>query len=196
MEERQKGEGMLRGLMRWCRYIHRHLSFFFAGVIIIYALSGILMNHRAEINTNYSAKRIPIAKALPNTPLHKTSVSQVDLLALLDDIGEGGNYTKHYFPDDHTVKVFLKGGSTLEVDLTTGNGTYDQLRRRPLLSYFVRLHYNPGQWWTYFSDLFAIALIIITLSGLFLVRGKKGVKGIGGVELIAGILAPLLFLFI
>ena len=94
------------------------------------------------------------------------------------------------------MKVFLKGGSTLEVDLQTGAGVYDRLRKRPILGDFVRLHYNPGRWWTYFSDLFAIALIIITLSGLFLARGKKGLRGVGGLELVLGILIPLLFLLL
>ena len=44
-------------LRRWSRNIHRELSFFFAGILIIYAISGIVMNHRNSINLNYSIER-------------------------------------------------------------------------------------------------------------------------------------------
>ncbi|WP_297719705.1 PepSY-associated TM helix domain-containing protein [uncultured Porphyromonas sp.] len=183
-------------MRRGCRWLHRHCSFLFAGVVLIYALSGILMNHRDQINPSYTAKRIILQQALPDTPRAKGTVTQEELTALLSSIGEEKNYTKHYYPDDGSLKVFLKGGSTLEVDLSNGTATYDRLRKRPILSDFVRLHYNPGRWWTYFSDLFAVALILITLSGLLLVKGKRGLKGIGGVELIIGIVIPLLFLWL
>lgn len=185
-----------KSMVKACRWIHRHLSFFFAGIVIIYALSGIRMNHRDELNPTYSARRIELSSTLAETPRTKGSVTTAEIEKLLDEIGEKGHYTKHYYPDERTMKVFLKGGSTLEVDLQTGAGVYDRLRKRPILGDFVRLHYNPGRWWTYFSDLFAIALIIITLSGLFLARGKKGLRGVGGLELALGILIPLLFLIL
>ena len=185
-----------KSMVKACRWIHRHLSFFFAGIVIIYALSGILMNHRDEINPTYSARRIELPSALAEIPRAEGSVTVAEIETLLDEIGEKGRYTKHYYPDERTMKVFLKGGSTLEVDLRTGAGVYDRLRKRPLLGDLVRLHYNPGRWWTYFSDLFAIGLIVITLSGLFLARGKRGIRGVGGLELVLGILIPLLFLLL
>ena len=43
---------------------------------------------------------------------------------------------------------------------------------------------------------FAIALIIITLSGIIMLKGNKGIIGRGGIELIVGILIPILFLFL
>ena len=185
-----------KSMVKACRCIHRHLSLFFAGIVIIYALSGILMNHRDELNPTYSARRIELPRALTETPRAEGAVTTAEIERLLDEIGEKGHYTKHYYPDERTMKVFLKGGSTLEVDLQTGTGVYDRLRKRPLLGDFVRLHYNPGRWWTYFSDLFAIALVVITLSGLLLARGKRGLRGVGGLELVLGILIPLLFLLL
>ena len=93
------------------------------------------------------------------------------------------------------MKVFLKGGSNLLVDVKTGEAVYESVTHRPLIGAMSRLHYNPGQWWTYFADIFAIALIIITLSGIIMLKGNKGIIGRGGIELIVGILIPILFLF-
>ena len=103
-------------------------------------------------------------------------------------------YTKHYFPKENQLKIFIKGGSSLVINLTNGEAVYEQVRKRPVISAFNRLHYNPGRWWTVFSDIFALSLLIITITGLILVKGKKGIGGRGGIELLVGILFPLLFL--
>ena len=92
------------------------------------------------------------------------------------------------------LKVFLKGGSSLTVRLSDGEAFYEKLTRRPVLGAMTRLHYNPGRWWTWFSDLFAVGLVAIVASGLLLLKGPKGLRGRGGVELAAGIAVPLLFL--
>ena len=55
-------------------------------------------------------------------------------------------------------------------------------------------HRYAGRWWTWFSDLFAVGLVAIVASGLLLLKGPKGLRGRGGVELAAGIAVPLLFL--
>lgn len=181
-------------LRKWSRIVHRDLSFFFAGMVLIYAISGIVMNHRDTINPNFSItrKEYKITEKLPD----KAGMSKERVLALLEPLGEAGHYTKHYFPQANVMKVFLKGGSNLVVDVKTGEAVYESVTRRPLIGAMARLHYNPGQWWTYVADIFAIALIVITLSGILLLKGNKGLIGRGGIELIAGILVPLLFLFL
>jgi hypothetical protein len=80
------------------------------------------------------------------------------------------------------------------VDLRNGEGLYEEVRRRPLLSGLNRLHYNPHRWWTVFSDIFAGSLVVITLTGIVMNKGKNGIMGRGGIELILGIVIPLLFL--
>ena len=166
-------------IRKWSRLIHRDLSFFFAGMVLIYAISGIVMNHRDTINPNFSIERKEYKE---------------NVLTLLQPLGEEGNYTKHYFPKEDIMKVFLKGGSNLQVNVRTGEAVYESVTRRPLIGAMARLHYNPGQWWTYFADIFAVGLIIITLSGVIMLKGNKGIIGRGGIEMIVGIVIPVLFL--
>lgn len=181
-------------LRKWSRLIHRDLSFFFSGMVLIYAISGFVMNHRNTINPNYSVERreYTISEELPA----QANLQKADVLKLLAPLDEEDNYTKHYFPQAGQMKVFLKGGSSLVVDLSTRQAVYEKLTRRPILSALTRLHYNPGQWWTWFADIFAIGLILITATGLIMLKGPKGLWGRGGIELLAGILVPLLFLFL
>lgn len=180
-------------LRKWSRTIHRDLSFFFSGMLLIYAISGIVMNHRDTINPNFSIERkeYRITESLPG----KQGMTKEKVLTLLAPLKEDKNYTKHYFPQPEVMKVFLKGGSNLLVNVQTGEAVYESVTRRLLIGAMARLHYNPGQWWTYFADIFAVGLILITLSGIVMLKGSKGLIGRGGIELVAGILIPLIFLF-
>lgn len=180
-------------LHRWSRPIHRELSFFLSGMVLIYAISGLFMNHRDKFNPHYSITRTEYRLTdLPSQQqLDRTAVEN-----LLARLGIGERYTKHYFPQAGTMKVFLQGGSSFQVDLDTGQAVYESLRRRPLLSTLTRLHYNPGKWWTWFADLFAVGLIVIVISGLTMLGGRKGLAGRGGIELAAGIAVPLLLLLL
>lgn len=178
---------------KWSRLIHRDLSFFFSGMVLIYAISGIVMNHRDSINPNFSIERreYKITKQWTD----KNEITQAEVISLLVPLGEEENFTKYYFPNPDLMKVFLKGGSNLQVNIRTGEAVYESLTRRPIISAMARLHYNPGKWWTVFADVFAIGLVVITLTGIIMIKGNKGLMGRGGVELIAGVLLPLLFLF-
>ena len=177
---------------KWSRILHRDVSYLFAGMILIYALSGILMNHRGDLNPHYSVevKEFKVTQDLTD----KEKIDKALVLDILQPLDEVGNYTKHYFQKDGRMKVFLKGGSSLVVDTQTGAAVYEKLERRFLLSDMVKLHYNPGKWWTTFSDVFAVSLILITLTGLVMVKGPKEFWGRGGILFIIGILVPILFL--
>lgn len=94
---------------KWSRIIHRDVSYLFAGMILIYALSGILMNHRGDLNPHYSVDRKELKVTADLTD--KTKVDKALVLSLLEPLGEAENYTKHYFPKNGQMKVFLKGGS-------------------------------------------------------------------------------------
>lgn len=183
------------GLRKWSRIIHRDLSYFFAGVIFIYAVSGLLLNHKKDFNADYSIRqeKMQIPGHFPKT---QADFTKDYVLTLLEPLDEKQNYTKHYFPDNRQMKIFIKGGSSLVVNMENGQALYESVKKRPVLSALNRLHYNPGQWWTVFSDIFAISLLLITLSGLIMVKGTKGLWGRGGIELIAGILIPLGFIFL
>ena len=92
--------------------------------------------------------------------------------------------------------IYLKGGH-ITVNLPTGRIQITKVRNRPVFNELNYLHYNkPKKLWTWFSDLYAFGLVLIAISGLFLVRGRKGITGRGGILTIIGVLLPLLFLVI
>ena len=180
---------------KWSRSIHRDLSFFFSGVLLLYAVSGFMLNHKRDFNSDYSIERWSV-QLQGEYPASVAEWDKATVVRHLEEIDQAGNYLKHYAPDENSVKVFIRGGSTLVVDLRTGQAEFESIHRRPLLSSLNRMHYNPSRWWTIFSDVFLVSLVTIVLSGLVMIKGRKGLWGRGGIELLAGILIPVLFIFL
>ncbi len=178
---------------KWSRLIHRDLSFVLSGVLLIYCISGLLMNHRDQMNPHYTIEQIAFKSA--NYPKGKI-VSEADVRSLLQNYGLGDAYTKHYYPRPDYLKVFIKGGSSLEFNQATGEGTLERLNKRYLLSDMVKLHYNPGKWWTLFSDVFCVAMILVVITGFTMMQRSKGFAGRGGLLFLAGLLFPIIFLLL
>ena len=191
MKQTNKGAA----IRKWLRTIHRDLSYLFAGVICVYAISGICLNHKRDFNSNITITRYDLTLA-GQFPFEADSVSKEMLHAFTAQLPESETYTRHSSVGDNSLKMFYKGGSSLEVDMNDGKALYECIRKRPIFSSLNRLHYNPTKWWTWFSDIFAVGLLVITFTGLFMVKGSNGLSGRGGIEFIIGILIPLLFIFI
>ena len=174
---------------KWNRAVHRDLGYFFFGITIIYAISGIAINHADDWNPNYMISRYEFNAHLPDNP-GKDVVKQ-----MLTDLEEEGTYKKHFFPQPNHLKVFIKNG-TVEVNMETGIGILEKVKKRPIIKEMNYLHYNPVKWWTIYSDIYVVALLIISISGLFILKGPKGITKRGAWLTIVGILIPLVFLWI
>lgn len=131
-----------------------------------------MLNHKRDFNSDYSItqKEYRIAG---NFPKAKTDFSKAYVLDLLDDLGERNNYTQHYFPKENTMKVFIKGGSSLTVNTETGEAYYESVKKRPILSSLNRLHYNPNRNWTIFSDILPCRSSSSPSRGLSCLKGVK-----------------------
>lgn len=176
---------------KWNRFIHRDFGFFFFGMTIIYALSGIAINHINDWNPNYQIENSYYE--ISNSELFN-DVNDEQVHEILGLVDQDAKFKKYYYMRPGLLKIFIKNGSVL-LNTETGDASVETLRRRPIFFYMNYLHYNPGSWWKWFSDIFAGALIILAISGVIMNKGKKGIKGRGGVYLALGIIIPLVFLF-
>ena len=118
-----------------------------------------------------------------------------DAADLLRRAGVDQPYLKHYAPTPDQVRIFFQNGNAT-LTRSTGLLVVESLQRRPLLYTFNKLHYNPGRWWTWFADAFCAALVIIAISGLFLLRGYHGLARRGGVLVLIGILVPVILVIL
>jgi len=183
---------MGKKLRKFNRATHRDLGYFFVALILIYALSGIAINHINDwdpsyvINTNTYDQEVKINK----------SANKTDIKEVLEELGIKNPYRKHYFPkrNANICKVFVKNGIVL-IDINTGVVSSEITQRRLAFHFMNWLHYNPNTIWKWISDIFAVGLIILAISGMFILKGKNGLKWRGTILIVAGVLLPLIFLF-
>jgi len=176
---------------KWNRVLHRDLGYFFFGMTFIYGLSGIALNHIDDWDPNYIIKTIEFSVE----PADEVGIDKNYILDILADFGLEADYKKHYYPNPGSLKVFIKNGS-MSLNTSTGEGSIETIKRRPLFYEVNFLHYNPSALWTWFSDIFAASLIIIALSGMLIVRGKNGIKRRGLLLGLAGIIIPIILLYL
>jgi hypothetical protein len=182
--------------IKWRRLnnaFHRDLGYFFFGMAIIYGLSGIALNHLNDWDPSYQVTRQEVK-------IDKSSLSDnittERAAAVLKSLGETARYKKHYYPSVGYVKIFFDGGS-LVIDLDSGAGVIEKIRKRPVFFEVNYLHYNnPKFLWTWFSDIFAGGLVVLAVTGLFMVRGKNGFKRRGVWFVSVGVIIPLIFLIL
>ncbi len=186
----QQSSKFMKFIRKWSRLLHRDIGFFFVGASIIYGLSGIALNHKDDWNPNYS-----VSVKYFTTQIKFDKQNTVDQINnLLEDLSVKEEYKTHYFTAENTLKAYLTSSSAVEINLNSGEGKIEILKRRPIFYQVNFLHFNPNNWWTWFSDIFAGSMILFAITSLFMIKGKKGAWGRGGLYILLGIIIPALIL--
>ncbi|MDP4197014.1 MAG: PepSY-associated TM helix domain-containing protein [Bacteroidota bacterium] len=180
-------------LRKWLRILHRDIGYICTGLTVIYAISGIAVNHTHDWNPNYSKETIQ-SKI---TPVKDSIVDiKATSLKILSELGEKGQYKNSYQPDPENLQIFAEG-NTINVNLPKGEVTQEKIKNRPILKASNFLHLNSAKKaWTWIADIFALSLAFLAISGLFMIKGKKGIRGRGAWLAALGFAIPLLFLLL
>lgn len=167
----------------WLRSLHRDFGYLAVGFTFIYAVSGIAINHLKDWDPNFTASE----KTLAIAPIPAELPDAEAVKRVTDATGTGA-------PDD----VFRAGD---ELRLSYSNGTQVTVvgsevtvqARSP--RFFLRvanwLHYNRGKRaWTIVADIYAVMLLYLAISGMFMIKGKLGLKWRGTILVGLGIAVP------
>lgn len=180
-------KSLSNAIVRWLRIIHRDLGYLMVGVCLVYGVSGMLLNHMNGKDPAYKSTEHTIALPPGLEP---------DALAR-EWRGDGSRpalNTVAAIDDTHT-RLMLDGGVGV-YDKGTGTLDYELHKKRRLVYWINKLHYNKVNGWSIMADFFAVSLIFFALSGLFIVRGRKGLAGRGKWFLIGGLMIPLLYVLL
>ncbi|MFQ6604867.1 MAG: PepSY-associated TM helix domain-containing protein [Fidelibacterota bacterium] len=178
---------------KWNNILHRDLGYLAFGLTLIYAISGVAVNHVGDWNPNYKIiqRETTISPRSPGKIL-----SQDEIQDILRELNVSGELNNVYYPSPEEVHLFLEG-HTIELHLASGQVYEEFVRERPLLYPMNYLHLNhPKEIWTWMADIYAVVLGILAITGLFILRGPKGITGRGAWLTGLGLLIPLIFLII
>lgn len=172
----------------WNNALHRDIGFLCIGLTLVYAISGVAVNHISQWNPSYRVERI-------ETNIGPVSGNPTDadtIRTILVRLDETGKLESSYRPDPHSLQLFVDGRSIL-IDLGTGHVVHDRAIPRPVLREMNFLHLNhPKKSWTWIADVYAVALGFLAVSGMLMIRRKTMHRGV--VLTGIGFVIPLLFL--
>lgn len=173
---------------RWLAATHRDLGYLLAGLTIVYAVSGVAVNHVSHWNPNYSI----VAEKVAVGPLPAGDPPAAARLALSRlGISEPPQSVVPAGPD--RVRIFLQN-RTITVDIGRRQALDERVSHRPLLYQLNFLHLNHGKGaWTWLADAYAVGLMFMAVSGMLMMRGRSGIAGRGLWWLLAGIVPPVAF---
>lgn len=174
----------------WLRALHRDLGYLAVGLTLVYALSGLAVNHLADWDPNFESYEREYAVA---APLPVDDDEQAARL-VQEHAGITGEPVDVYRVTDDLLEVTFDD-RTLHVTLASGRVFEEGQEPRLFLRAANWLHLNRGkQAWTWFADGYAIALVVLATSGMFMIPGRKGLIGRGAVLVALGVAIPLVYL--
>ncbi len=186
----KKGASARANVRGWLRAIHRDAGYLAVGLTLVYALSGIAVNHIADWDPNFrnfeerhevatlagatddeigrSARAALAVKEEPRE-VYRTSETQIDVLF-----------------DRRTLHLKKLAASWEIVD--------EGQKPRFLIRVANWLHLNRGKKaWTYMADAYAGALLFLAISGLFMIKGPKGLVWRGALVAGLGVAIPIIY---
>jgi len=176
----------------WNKMLHRDLAYFFLGLIIAFSASGIILNHRVDIDPQeYTVKTDIIQFELPEDKLLITDDFFKNALANKNIIEK----YKRFRIRDNEIRLYLED-AFVNIDAKTGSGEIDYVRTIPILGHMTILHKSTNKWWIWFADIFGIAMLIIAITGIFISKGKYSFIKRGWILALIGLIFPFIFLFL
>ena len=171
----------------WLRAIHRDIGYLAVGFTLIYALSGIAMNHIGDWDPAFHTSEVTLkVAALPEKVPDDAAIALVIAIAGADAPAEALRAGD---------EVRLTYGNGSQVTLVGENLTYQQRDDRFFFRVATWLHATRGkQAWKYISDAYAVLLLYLAISGLFMIKGRLGLRWRGTILVALGVAVPVMYI--
>ena len=172
----------------WLRAIHRDFGYLAIGFTVIYAVSGIAQNHIEEWgDVSYKqTERTVVIAAIPSSVPDDVAVQQVAVAA-----GLGAPSSSLRAGDE----IHLEYANGSKVTAIGTQVTIQQRERRAFIGLANWLHTARGKKaWKYISDAYAVLLLYLATSGIFMIKGRLGLRWRGTILISTGIAVPILYI--
>jgi hypothetical protein len=171
------------------RALHRDAGYLAVGLTVVYAASGLAVNHIADWDPNFQNYE----RTVELGPLEGGDDDAVAARAL-GKLGVSERPQEVYRAAADRLEIVIDQDRSVHVDTAKGTAIDEGQRPRFFLRAANWLHLNRGKRaWRYVADAYAAALLALALSGLFMIPGRKGVRGRGGLLVLLGAAVPVLY---
>ena len=173
-------------LRLWLRAIHRDMGYLAVGLTVVYATSGLAVNHIADWDPNFhdfqSEREIGPIDATNDELAARSVLDRMSIQEVPKDVYRAGGELTIVL--DHRTLHVTDAGHVLD----------EGQKPRLLLRVANWLHLNRGKKaWTYVADAYAAGLLFLAASGMFMIPGRKGIVGRGAVLVAIGAAIPIAY---
>jgi uncharacterized protein len=170
------------------RALHRDAGYLAVGLTCVYALSGIAVNHVKDWDPSFDnyERTHHLAKPLrgDDAAIAKTVMAQLQIRETPREL---------YQPQADALDITFDKRS-LHVTPSTGEVLEQGQEPRFFLRAANYLHLNRGKKaWSYAADAYACVLLMLALSGMFMLPGRRGLFGRGIVLVLLGAAVPIAY---
>lgn len=176
--------------------------------MLLFAITGLTLNNashiesKAVVTTRQAHLPEAVLKQLTAPPKQKKAPLPPPVAQWLDDTFDAGAAGKaaEWSADEVYLSLPRAGGDAwLSIDLASGDVEYERTDRG-WVSYLNDLHKgrNTGLAWSWFLDIFAVACLVFSLTGLMLLKMHAGNRGatwpMVGLGVVIPVVLALLFI--
>ncbi len=169
----------------WLRAVHRDFGYLAIGFTVIYAVSGIAQNHIedwGDVSYRTYEKSLHIA-AIPDDAPDAVAIQRVADAAAL------GAPTATYRAGD---EIRLEYGNGAKVTAIGTEVTIQGRERRAFIGAANWLHTARNRkGWKYVADTYAVLLLYLAISGIFMIKGRLGLRWRGALLITIGVAVPI-----
>lgn len=171
----------------WLRAVHRDVGYLAIGFTVIYAISGIAQNHIedwGDVSYRSTERVVAMAEFAADVP------DAVAIARTADAAGLGAPVSSLRAGDE--VRLEYADGS--KVTAIGTRVTVQSRERRAVIGVANWLHTVRGKpAWKYIADAYAVLLLYLAVSGMFMIKGRLGLAWRGTAFISAGFAVPVLY---
>lgn len=167
---------------------HRRIGLFVTGMLLVFTISGVALTHQSQWDPYYTVRK---QQEAANDLMPSMTEEEIDRY-LTKRYSIDKNPKVSLWEDSQIVRINYPNGISFVVDLQNKNILKEIASKRLTLYKLIHLHLNEQKGiWIIFVDVFAIGLVFLCVSGIYLISGRF--TSAEAVFLIAGLLLPALF---
>lgn len=173
------------------RQFHRNGGYLIVGIVCFFAITGILLNHRSSLKIGFTSTVSEYElDAFDTDTILRRHVN--DMLMKIDTSAT----TKAFLLNEDQLQIFTNSGN-ITIKEKTGkaekvvwshNQTWQMIKNLHMASFHSL--------WKWVSDIFAMCLVIVAITGLYMAKGMKSFRKYGWRVFAVGSLIPVLLVII
>ncbi|MBN2727678.1 MAG: PepSY-associated TM helix domain-containing protein [Bacteroidales bacterium] len=173
------------------RQFHRNGGYLIVGIVCFFAITGILLNHRSSLKIGYSTTVSEYQlDAFDTDTILRRHVN--DMLMKIDTSAQ----MRAFQLNEDQLQIFINSGNVTikekngeaEKVVWSHNQTWQTIKNLHMASFHSL--------WKWVSDFFALCLIFVAITGLYMAKGRNSFRKYGWRVFAVGSLIPILLVII